>query len=338
MSEHLHQPENEQLTEIDKAKHLLGYFKWLEGAVEYAQRETYDDEELAAQAADAFAELLNDRVNLLEEPGHIDLILRGEGVLVPNLVYDDTSSDKVDLLIGIDRDNPMIPLDMTEHRPARYRGAGVQATQKTDGTFYLDVMLHMKLEDVPKPGVSGRGLTIVQFIGEQYAFVKPDGSAVISADVIEMASEQQERELFLHENANSDVMRGELKTRLDELNEELAGEDNNALTELRSVKLLHKIGRLGYEQAIRGYQESEIIRKTLLYRIGLNRVLEVSQQQASDEGLHDETVSGRLVDILVPISETDQVEPSLIIEEVTIYQRRGELYQIPLQSITAFKF
>lgn len=285
----------------------------------------FTTKEGAEKARAIYTEQLISHAAEIKDISEIDLTVSGEGVLIPALSVNDAHLDDDGGSSGVymytRNDAPMCSLDLGEEISVRFRGVNVQVVEddfgyklKSSMIVALNTTLQKSMQVDPEIPVPFVHISI-----DRLGLVALDGSAGISVDLLEAEHLEQEAKERARQYTKTSFTGGAFGKYLNRLETAFSKADRTVYTELKNPRLVRALGRAAAEIIPADHRTLNTMQDTLLYRLGKDRLLDVTHANVAinDEGkiVHSKiNVKGRLLHVAVENADGAGDSPQFVLE------------------------
>lgn len=336
MNEKSNSPERKDLSEVEKARKILGYLRNVSMAAIKAEGSSLPTREEAQQAIDAFEDSALRHATDLDALHEVDLKISGESVLIPDIEL--MSSDERGVAMARVTKEAVRPLHFYEEVSVRYGGV-TPVLQEKAGRFHPSFLVRMQIinPQIGQLNMENWGdVPLVDVALNMNAYVLPTGDFSVTADIIEKQQKENEAKVTFGKYANSPLLRSSLTPYLHKVSNILNGDnlsdvDRSDKIEIKNTRLVRKIGRIGSQHSIAGAQAADMVSTSILYTFGEQREMVLEYRDVDDE---KKIVNGALHEIAMPISADDVVEPALVVIKPDEEFKRGDVVRVPFERIS----
>lgn len=328
-----------EMSFMERALRFEGIINDIRRVNKSVESSVFKSEQGALSAKNILIAGVNDRLAAIGGVEDIELRLTGDRTFVPNtFILRDEGDDSVGPSIGFrfDAEESMRELNAFESVTGIFKELVGTVVETDDGRYGLHLYIVSELRPVETATVTanlgGRDHLVVSAVFFQGAITRLTTDDGVE---IEYLHKERERRTELAEAARRGVIRGALRRQLSRIGQALHQENVSDFIPLKKLDMLQKIGEIGTEEVRADFSKSTVIGKAILHTIGKERALRVFYRE--DIGIR--SVAGKLVEVLMPLSEDDSMPPSLVIEgKSNDGPPTGGLYQVELNSIYDVRF
>lgn len=340
MAEHLYTPTSEKNDKFENERNLELLLGKIFKEARKLQSVTYPSGEEAQRTINDFNESSLEQLRKIDNIAAIDLLLSGEGVRVPNVTMQAIESQDIGLGIGaiIDNDAPFVslaPFETVEARIGSLHGSLAEMGDEGKHTirlFAIAVLKEVASESVTVPGTN---IPIMKMTVSRQALIDLSPNSVIEVDVLQKDVARKE---MVEELAKLGIVNSLFKQQLNKLQQALYSEDPLQFTELTKLNFLYKLGELGAQQSRRSQQHSDAVSKAVLETIGDQRPLKITYKDPLESIENHVYVTGHLIEVLMPSSYEDSLEPTLIVEVKSDTSSEDQTFYAKIQHIQSLSF
>lgn len=300
----------------------------------------FETEEAATAEYTSFIVEANERLIEIGRLNDVLFEISGPGINVPVLSMSAPEMDGSSsaLVLSLDHDEPE-PLDMFESIYARFHSV-VSFTEEDEekGGFTVTtqiVMTSAQPQTVAMNSPHFKAPVASVLVYPTYMVECSDASTIEIPELVEKrASEHIALEL-----AKNGLSASTFGRTLSELRTVFEHENLREYTEFPNVQLLRDLGRISNERARQTTTDSELMSRAVLDVVGKGRRLEITGIPVGhEEAVTDIIETGRVVDVLMPASMTDEISPMLVIEVQERDEGETVIYRYPFDRIYSIRF
>jgi len=294
----------------------------------------------ARECMDQFTQESSDVLSAIHGRAEIELSMRGQGVFVPNVSFarvssHDGESEGVALLHS--KKQQLRTIEAYESESAYAEGVWTGASLHEDSyriNAYLVTVLH-GLDRTTVPLVDDPALLLTETITKRRALVKLDDTSEILVTSLERIRQKNELDI---EIAKHGLTRTLFKAQLNKLQSMFYIENTQDFTEMTNVKILQRIGMLGAMHARKGESYAMTVSSAILDAISKDKPVNISYSIQMPNGtLGHSTRIGFVLDVIMPTSIDDSIEPAVVIDARDDINNNDPV-SIPFDRITGFGF
>jgi|GEM_PF-7093188 len=356
MSEREVQNETQQQkpVEVKSGEEFLKAYSVLENFGRQAKTMIFSTEQEATEACTLYVNRGVEELSKIEGIKTLDLVISGDGVSVPNVKIQPLGQDDggteggnmgaMGVATYLDPEMPIRKLDITEELPARFDNIYGKVHGHEAGMYGVSFSMSVYVGGsrgivMNVPGYPDDFATVSTY---HKAVVALDGTSSVSVEAIEKYREREAREAYVRRYEHSPITTGAFGVYLRRINQALSKEERE-FTHLNNVRLIRALGRIGAERAESGEAASDIISRTLLYRLGPMRSLRVAYDEVIDETPTKGFVSGNLLEVIMPQAPGDGIAPAMAIEGIKSFELNPNdieqgIHIVPMTRVRAFEF
>lgn len=296
----------------------------------------------AVSAAEYFGAKVIAELNEVEAKQQI-ISFYGPGVHVPDVSIIKGTQEGIGTgsFIAVDSEKPLREIDSFDERKGTVYSVNTQVTETDAGHYQLKPSLIINLQERIEGGiplvVGGTYDFVVINIGQR-ALVELNSDTRFSIEYLEKHRKKQEEQAILDSYKQISLSRAEFGKYVNKLDAALYGENDRRLVALRKPEIIRQIGQLGALYAQQGSEESEIVSRVILHRLGIGRQLSLVYEQNAEDSVDQIEVNGMLVEVIMSTSLDNPIMPAFVIEPIKVQNGESDIEIVPLDRVTTLRF
>jgi hypothetical protein len=302
----------------------------------------FSSEDEAIAAAEYFGAKVITELNEVEAKRYI-VSFYGPGVHVPDVSIIKGTQDGVGTgsFVAVDSEKPLYEIDSFDERKGTVYSVNTQVTQTDAGHYHLKPSLIINLQERIETGiplvVGGTYDFVVMDIGLR-ALVELNSDTRFSIEYLEKRRKKQEEQAVLDSYKQMSLSRADFGKYVNKLDAALYSENARQLVALRKPQIIRQIGKFGALFAQQGSEESEIVSRVILHRLGIGRQLSLVYEKNAEDSVDRIEVDGVLVEVIMSTSLDNSAMPAFVVEPIKVQNGKNDIEIVPLDRVTALSF